>query len=62
MELAEKDAIAPFLTQGKVSKTGLTIDEKKRLPDLKPVIDNKCNATTGKLTLATFVKFKWLGK
>lgn len=54
MELAEKDAIAPFLTQGKVSKTGLTIDEKKSLPNLKPVIGNKCNATTGKLTLATF--------
>lgn len=54
MELAEKDAIAPFLTRGEVSKTSLTVDEKKRLPDLEPVIDNKCNATAGKLTLATF--------
>ena len=54
MELAEKEAIAPFLIQGDVSKTSLTVDEKKRLPNLETVIDNKCNATGGKLTLATF--------
>ena len=54
IELAEKEMIAPFLTRGKVSKASLTVDEKKRLPGLEPVIENKFNATTGKLTLATF--------
>ena len=54
MELAEKEAIAPYLAAGKVSKTSLTVDEKKRLHQLETVIDNKCNATAGRLTLATF--------
>ena len=54
MELAEKEAIKPFLLKGKVSKTSLTVDEKKRQPSLEPVVDNKCNAASGKLTLATF--------
>ena len=49
MELAEKEAIAPYLAAGKVSKTSLTVDEKKRLHQLETVIDNKCNATAGRL-------------
>ena len=54
MELAEKESLKPFLLKRKVSKTSLTVDEKKRQPSLEPVIDNKCNAASGKLTLATF--------
>ena len=54
MELAKKEDIQPFLKQGRVSKTSLTVDERNELPHLNNVKDNLCNASTGKLTLATF--------
>ncbi len=54
MELAKKEDLQPFLKQGRVSKTSLTVDELNELPQLNDVKDNLCNASTGKLTLATF--------
>lgn len=54
MELAKKEDLKPFLTNGKVSKTSLTTDERKELSLLQSVENNKCNASQGKLSLATF--------
>ena len=54
MELAKKDDILPFLEKGKVSKTSLTVDENRELPKLQPIKDNRCNASSGNLSLATF--------
>ena len=52
--LASKDDIKPYLSAGKVTKTSLTIDEKRALPSLEANNDNSCNATSGNLSLATF--------
>ena len=54
MQLAKKDDITPFILEGRVSKTSMTIDESKDIRGLLPIADNKCNATAGKLSLATF--------
>ncbi len=54
MELVKKEDIAPYLQQGKVSKTSITIDERHEVPQLVGIKENKCNATKGNLTLATF--------
>lgn len=54
MELAKKDDLADFVTEGLVSKTSLTIDESKELPDLQRIVKNECNAAKGRVTLATF--------
>ena len=54
MELAKKEDILPFLEKGKVSKTSLTIDESRELPQLQSIKDNLCNASPGNLSLATF--------
>jgi DNA replication ATP-dependent helicase Dna2 len=54
IELAKKDIIAPFLNKGNVSKTSLTVDERKELPSLQTIKDNQCNASRGSLSLATF--------
>ena len=54
IELAKKDDILPFLEKRKVSKTSLTIDESREVPNLQSIKDNFCNASCGHLTLATF--------
>ncbi len=54
MELAKKDDVQPFLIQGRVSKTSLTVDESRELPKLQSIKDNLCNASRGNLSLATF--------
>ena len=54
MELVKKDDITPYLSQGRVSKTSITIDERHEVPQLESIKENKCNATKGYLTLATF--------
>lgn len=54
MELVKKQDIQPYLSQGKVSKTSMTIEERRELPLLESIKENKCNATKGNLTLATF--------
>ena len=54
MELAKKDDLKFFLDKGKISKTSLTVDESKELPNLQPITDNLCNASNGNLSLATF--------
>ncbi len=54
MELAKKEDLKPFLDKGKISKTSLTVDESKELPNLQPITDNLCNASNGNLSLATF--------
>ncbi len=54
MEVAEKDSLKSYLSMHRISKTSLTIDEQKELPELQRVIDNKCNAAQGYLTLASF--------
>ncbi len=54
MELAKKEDILPFLSQGKVSKTSLTIDESKELPNIQNIKENLCNSSLGNLSLATF--------
>ncbi len=54
MELASKEDLASFLKVGKVTKTNLTVDEHKELPDLLSNEDNKCNAASGNLSLSTF--------
>ena len=54
IELAKKNDLREFIENGKVSKTSLTGDELRELPTLQRIKDNKCNATNGNLTLATF--------
>lgn len=54
IELAKKEDILPFLSQGKVSKASLTIDESKELPNIQNIKDNQCNSSSGNLSLATF--------
>ena len=54
MEVAEKESLEPFLKTGRISKTSLTVDERKELPELQDVIDNQCNSAQRHLTLATF--------
>ena len=54
IELAKKSDLREFIEKGKVSKTSLTGDELRELPTLQRVKENKCNATNGNLTLATF--------
>lgn len=53
-ELASKKDLETALQEGRVTKTGLTIDEKKEVPHLISNEGNVCNATQGCLTLATF--------
>ena len=52
--LAAKDDLEPYLSAGRISKTSLTLDEKRALPHLMANSDNSCNATSGNLSLATF--------
>lgn len=59
-ELVKKDHLKDFLVEGKISKTSLSTDENKELPDLLPIPNNKCNTTKGCLTLASFyVASRW---
>lgn len=54
MELAAKEVLEGYIKGGRVSKTSLTIDETRQLPNLKKVNENKCNPIKGELTLASF--------
>lgn len=54
IELAKKDNLQEFIEKRKVSKTSLTIDEKREQPNLQEIKENKCNASSGYLSLATF--------
>ena len=54
IELAKKDNLQEFIENRKVSKTSLTIDEKREQPNLQEIKENKCNASSGYLSLATF--------
>ena len=54
IEVVKKDDLAYYLENGKVSKTSLTVDEKREQPHLQDIKDNKCNAASGYLSLATF--------
>lgn len=54
MELAKKDDLKEFIVKRKVSKTSLTVDEKREQPNLQEIKENKCNASSGFLSLATF--------
>lgn len=52
--VASQKDLEPYLKSGKVSKTSLTIDERRELPKLVANEGNVCNATPGHLSLATF--------
>lgn len=54
IELAKKKDLQDFIEKGKVSKTSLTVDEKREQPHLQEIKENKCNASSGFLSLATF--------
>ena len=54
IELAKKDDLHEYIEKGKVSKTSLTVDEKREQPHLQEIKENKCNASSGFLSLATF--------
>ena len=54
IELAKKDILQEYIKKGKVSKTSLTVDEKREQPHLQEIKENKCNASSGFLSLATF--------
>ena len=54
IELAKKEDIKSFLDQKRVSKSSLTVDELGEVPKLQPIIDNKCDVSLGRLSLATF--------
>lgn len=54
IEVAKKEDLAEYLEKGKVSKTSLTVDEKREQPHLQDIKENKCNAASGYLSLATF--------
>ena len=52
--VASKEDLEPYLRNGRISKTSLTIDERHELPNLMPNEGNVCNAASGHLSLATF--------
>lgn len=52
--VASKEDLKPYMENGRVSKTSLTIDERHELPKLIANEGNVCNATPGHLSLATF--------
>lgn len=54
MELAKKDDLQDYMKKRKVSKTSLTLDEKREQPNIQEIKENKCNASSGYLSLATF--------
>lgn len=54
IELAKKDKLQEYIEREKVSKTSLTVDEKREQPHLQEIKENKCNASSGFLSLATF--------
>lgn len=54
IELAKKDDLQEFIEKRIVSKTSLTVDEKREQPNLQEIKENKCNASSGYLSLATF--------
>ena len=54
IELAKKDKLQEYIERGRVSKTSLTVDEKREQPHLQEIKENKCNASSGFLSLATF--------
>lgn len=54
IELAKKDKLQEYIEKGMVSKTSLTVDEKREQPHLQEINENKCNASSGFLSLATF--------
>ncbi len=54
IELAKKDRLQEYIEKGRVSKTSLTVDEKREQPHLQEIKENKCNASSGFLSLATF--------
>jgi rRNA-processing protein FCF1 len=54
IELAKKDKLQEYIERGKVSKTSLTVDEKREQSHLQEIKENKCNASSGFLSLATF--------
>ena len=54
IELVKKDKLQEYIEKGKVSKTSLTVDEKREQPHLQEIKENKCNASFGFLSLATF--------
>lgn len=54
IELAKKDKLQEYIEKGIVSKTSLTVDEKREQPHLQEIKENKCNASSGFLSLATF--------
>ena len=54
IELAKKDKLQEYIERGKVSKTSLTVDEKREQPHLQEIKENKCNASSGFVSLATF--------
>lgn len=53
-ELAEKEALADFCKEGKVKKTGLSVDEQRKIAGLLPA--EKMASIKGELLLATFHK------
>jgi rRNA-processing protein FCF1 len=54
MEVGKKEHIKEFIKKGRVSKTSLSTDESNELPGLNSIRSNKCNASNGYLTLASF--------
>lgn len=54
IEVAKKYDLQDFIINGRVSKTSLTVDEKREQPHLQEIKENKCNASSGFLSLATF--------
>ena len=52
--IASKNDLKPYLESGKVSKTSLTVEERRELPTLVANEENVCNAASGHLSLATF--------
>lgn len=54
IEVAKKDDLKEYIEKEKVSKTSLTVDEKREQPHLQEIKENKCNASSGFLSLATF--------
>ena len=54
IELVKKKDLKDFLEVQRISKTSLTVDERKEVPKLQPNAKNICNAAPGYLSLATF--------
>lgn len=54
IELAQKESLKPYLSDGKIAKTNVSVDELSDCKDLNPVSSKEITCISGVATLSTF--------